>query len=170
METERIVHPLAPIWDSSSRVLILGSLPSPKSREAGMYYANPQNRFWRVLAALWEEEVPLENAARRDFCSRHRLALWDVIHSCTIAGASDASIRDVVPNDVSDLLAKVPIGCIFTTGGTAQRLFCRFLEKPCGMGAYPLPSTSPANARWRLPELIEAYRPVREAAESPEVR
>jgi len=166
METETVVHPLAPIIQDDARVLILGSLPSPKSRDAAMYYGNPQNRFWRVMAALWEEDVPLQNGERIAFCHRHRIALWDVIHSCQIKGASDASITDVVPNDVASLLEQAPIHAIFATGSTAARLYHRFCEASCGMPAQALPSTSPANARYRLEDLVLAYRPVREAADS----
>ncbi|MGN0071132.1 MAG: DNA-deoxyinosine glycosylase [Atopobiaceae bacterium] len=165
METETIVHPLAPIVPEDARVLILGSLPSPKSREAGMYYANPQNRFWPVLAGLWDEAVPLENDERIAFCSRHHIALWDVIHRCRIRGASDASITDVEPNDIAGLLAGTKICAVFTTGTRAHALYRRYMEKKTGMPAAALPSTSPANARMRLPDLLSAYAPVREAAD-----
>lgn len=165
-KTERVIHPLDPIVDTDSRVLILGSLPSPRSREQKMYYGNLRNRFWAVLAALWNEPLPTDNDAKIAFCYTHHVALWDVIHSCQIHGASDASIKDVEPNDVAALLKQAPITTIFTTGGAAQRLYHRYLERSCGMKAVALPSTSPANARYRLDDLIAAYRPVRSAAEA----
>ncbi len=161
----RVVHTISPVYDSRSRVLVLGSLPSPKSREVGFYYGNPQNRFWRVMAALWDEEVPEGTAARRDFCLDHRVALWDVVASCQIVGASDASIRDAVPNDVGRILASADVRGIFCTGGTAGRLYRRLLEPTLGVPCTVLPSTSPANARWSLEELVRAYAPVRQAAE-----
>ena len=134
-------------------------MPSPKSREVCFYYGNPQNRFWRVMAALWDEPLPEENDDRRDLCLRHHVALWDVLASCTITGASDASIRDPVPNDVGRI-----ISCVFCTGGTATRIYRRLVEPTCGMPCVGLPSTSPANARMRLDDLIAAYEPLRRAA------
>jgi TDG/mug DNA glycosylase family protein len=168
---EALVHPLEPVFDARSRVLMLGSFPSPKSREVGFYYGNPQNRFWRVLAALWDEQVPAGatteelNAARRDLCLRHRIALWDVLASCTIVGASDASITDARPNDLSRITSVAPIRAVFCTGGAAGRYYKRFQEAQTGIAAQVLPSTSPANARWRLDDLVRAWQPVREAAE-----
>ncbi|MCI6273481.1 MAG: DNA-deoxyinosine glycosylase [Coriobacteriaceae bacterium] len=160
-----VVHPLEPVFDETSRVLVLGTMPSPKSREVRFYYGNPQNRFWRVMAALWDEPVPTTNGARRDLCLRHHVALWDVLASCTIHGASDASIRNPVPNDVGRLLSAAPIARVFCTGGTATRLYQRLVEPSCGMPCTGLPSTSPANARMRLGGLIAAYEPLRRAAE-----
>ena len=160
-----VIHPLDPIFDENSRVLVLGTIPSPKSREVRFYYGNPQNRFWRVMAALWEEGVPGTNDARRDLCLRHHVALWDVLQRCTIAGASDASIRDPVPNDVGRILSAAPITHVFCTGGTATRLYQRLIEPVCGVPCTGLPSTSPANARMRLDDLVAAYEPLRRAAD-----
>ncbi|WP_130812476.1 DNA-deoxyinosine glycosylase [Olsenella sp. Marseille-P4559] len=162
---QRMVHPLAPIFDETSRVLVLGTMPSPKSREVSFYYGNPQNRFWRVMAALWDESVPTGNDGRRDLCLRHHVALWDVLASCTITGASDASIRDPVPNDVERILSVAPIVRVFCTGGAATRLYRRLIEPSCGLPCTGLPSTSPANARMRLDDLVVAYEPLRCAAE-----
>ncbi|MCH3947449.1 MAG: DNA-deoxyinosine glycosylase [Olsenella sp.] len=162
--SQLVVHPLEPIFDENSRVLVLGTMPSPKSREVCFYYGNPQNRFWRVMAALWDEPLPEENDDRRDLCLRHHVALWDVLASCTITGASDASIRDPVPNDVGRILSAAPISCVFCTGGTATRIYRRLVEPTCGMPCVGLPSTSPANARMRLDDLIAAYEPLRRAA------
>ncbi len=164
-EGQLVIHPLDPIFDEKSRVLVLGTMPSPKSREVRFYYGNPQNRFWRVMAALWQEGVPETNDARRELCLRHHVALWDVLQSCTIAGASDASIRKPVPNDVGRILSAAPIVRVFCTGGTATQLYQRLIEPACGMPCTGLPSTSPANARMRLDDLIVAYEPLRRAAD-----
>ncbi|MGI6230753.1 MAG: DNA-deoxyinosine glycosylase [Tractidigestivibacter sp.] len=164
-EAGRVVHPLAPIIDSECRVLVLGTMPSPKSREVGFYYGNPQNRFWRVMAAIFDEPLPQTNEERRALCLRHHVALSDVLKSCTIAGASDSSIQDPVPNDIAALLAQAPIDSVFCTGTTATRLYQRLVEPVCGVAAVGLPSTSPANARMRLDDLIRAYEPLRRAAE-----
>ena len=156
---EAVVHPLRPIIDPESRVLLLGTMPSPKSREYGFYYGNPQNRFWRVLAALWQEPAPRNAEERSSLLHRHHIALWDTLHSCTICGASDSSIRDAVPNDVAGLLRDYPgVQQIFTTGTTAKRLYDRLLLPVTGRPALLLPSPSPANARLGLPQLVEAYR------------
>ncbi|MCH3943627.1 MAG: DNA-deoxyinosine glycosylase [Atopobiaceae bacterium] len=168
--SEVVVHPLEPIFDEASRVLVLGTMPSPKSREASFYYGNPQNRFWRVLYALWgldldasEPQGP-DYVARRAFALERGIALWDVLASCAIRGASDSSIAEAVPNDLGRVLGPAPIERVFTTGSTATRLYRRLLERRCGMPCTPLPSTSPANARMRLPDLVAAYVPLREAA------
>ena len=165
-EPRRVQSPLDPVVDAQSRVLILGTMPSPLSRERGYHYANPQNRFWRILAALWDEDLPADVPARRDFCARHRIALDDVLASCTIVGASDASIRDPEPMDLrSRVLDVTPIARVFCTGATSHRLYGRFHEQGLGMPATRLPSPSPANAAWSLERLVEAYQVVREAAE-----
>jgi len=164
-EPQRITHTLEPIFDDASRVLVLGTMPSPKSREVSMYYGNPQNRFWRVLAGLWGEETPASNEERRELCLRRHVALWDVLASCTIKGASDASIADPVPNDIARVLAVAPIRQVFCTGATATRLYRRLIESELGVPCVGLPSTSPANARMRLDDLLAAYTCVREAAE-----
>ena len=152
------------IWDDS-RVLILGTVPSPLSRENQINYGNPRNRFWRVLSALWDEEDPCSNEGRYDLLRRRHVALWDVLESCDIKGASDASITGAQPNDIARALAMAPIGSVFTTGATATRLYRKLCEPICGMPCVGLPSTSPANAAWSLERLIEAYRVVREAAD-----
>ncbi len=156
---QKIVHPLAPIADEESRVLILGTMPSPKSRERGFYYGHPQNRFWRVLALLFGEEPPTTEEDRTALLKGHRIALWDTLFSCTIEGASDASIRDPVPNDVAGLLKTFPgIRAVFTTGQTAKRFYDRLILPQTGREATVLPSPSPANARMSLSDLLEAYR------------
>lgn len=160
------VHSFDPILWPDSRVLVLGTVPSPLSRERQINYGNPRNRFWPVVAALWDEEDPRTNEGRHDLLERHRIALWDVLESCEISGASDASIADPAPNDIAAALSRAPITAVFTTGATATRLYRRLCEPACGMPCTGLPSTSPANAAWSMERLVEAYRVVREAAES----
>lgn len=155
-----VEHPLQPIFDERSRVLVLGSLPSPKSREVKFYYGHPQNRFWRVLAELFDEPVAITNERRRDQLLRHHIALWDVIASCDIAGASDASITNAVPNDLSRVFDSAPIEAVFCTGTKAADLYTRLCEPSCGIPCVKLPSTSPANAAAKLDDLVEAYRQI----------
>ena len=160
-QPRHVEHPLQPIFDERSRVLVLGSLPSPKSREVKFYYGHPQNRFWRVLAELFDEPVAITNERRRDQLLRHHIALWDVIASCDIAGASDASITNAVPNDLSRVIGSAPIESVFCTGAKAADLYTRLCEPSCGMPCVKLPSTSPANAAWSVDRLTEAWCVVR---------
>lgn len=167
--SEHVEHGFGPVWDSESRILILGSMPSPKSRKAAFYYMHPQNRFWPVMQALFADPADPSDVtgdslqSRRAFALRHHIALWDVIASCDITGASDASIRNATPNDLTPLLRDAPIARIFTTGAKSAQLYRRLIEPRLAatgitIGMTPLPSTSPANASMRLPALIEAYR------------
>ena len=153
-----ITHPFPPVFDENSRVLILGSFPSVKSREVSFYYGNPQNRFWRVLAALFGGDVPSTVEEKRAFLLANRIALWDVIASCDIVGSDDSSIKNALPNDVKSLVAKTRIERVFTNGGTAHRLYRAHLEREVGIEAVALPSTSPANASYSLMRLVEAWR------------
>lgn len=151
MQLEQVRHTIDPVFDTRSRVLMLGSFPSPKSREVGFFYGHPQNRMWRVLAAVIGEGVaPRTKEERTAFLLRNRIAMWDVIASCRIEGASDASIRDVVPNDLSRILDTAPIRAVFCTGGKAHQLYRRYQESATGIPAIKLPSTSAANAAWSL--------------------
>lgn len=159
----RVEHGIEPVFDGRSRVLVLGTMPSPASREAAFFYGHPRNRFWPVMAALFDEPVPESNAERADLLRRHHIALWDVLASCDIRGAADASIENARPNDLARILDAAPIERIFCTGGTSARLYRRLCEAECGLTAEQLPSTSPANAAWSLPRLVEAYRPVADA-------
>ena len=140
MEKESQIHTIAPVYDERSRLLILGSFPSVKSRETAFFYGHPQNRFWRVLAAVLGERVPQTVEEKRSMLLRHGVALWDVIASCEIAGSSDASITNVVPNDLSRILCTAHVRRIFCNGGTAQRWYRRYDEARWGK-ASPLPST-----------------------------
>ena len=149
----------APVYSENSRALILGTWPSPKSREMAFYYGHPQNRFWPMMAALTGEPVPAREdiEAKKGIILRHGLALWDTLESCTITGASDASIRDVVPNDTASLLAKAPIEAVFCNGATAHRIYTKYLLPVSGIPAVKLPSTSPANAAWSPARLQAAW-------------
>ena len=126
MKAERIIHAFDPVFDSESRILILGTMPSPKSRELGFYYSHPRNRFWPVLAEILGEEVPKTPEEKCDFCLRHKIALWDVLKECDIEGASDSSIKNAVPNDFSEILRTADIKAVFTTGATAGKLYKSF--------------------------------------------
>ncbi|MBO6301434.1 MAG: DNA-deoxyinosine glycosylase [Ruminiclostridium sp.] len=158
METLHIVHSFEPVFDENSRVLILGSLPSVKSRENGFYYGHPQNRFWRVTAAVFGESVPLTVEEKRAMLLRNGAAIWDVVSECDIMGSSDASIRNVIPTDIAALLKKTAVRAVFTNGGTADRIYRRYQLPLTGVEAVKLPSTSPANAAWQLDRLTEAWR------------
>ena len=158
MSSERVAHEIAPVFDERSQVLILGTMPSPKSREAGFYYMHPQNRFWRMLSAVLDEPLPPSAEDRRKMCLRHNIALWDVLASCDIDGASDSSISNAVPNDIPRLLIGCPITAVFTTGKKAHALYRRFF--PDLMSDVCLPSTSPANRTISEEEMLGEYRAV----------
>ena len=156
-----VLHTIPPVYDEFSKVLILGSFPSVKSREEQFFYGHPQNRFWRVLAAVHDCPVPQTVDEKRSFLLEKRIALWDVIASCRISGSSDSSIKNVVPNDVGLILAEAEIERIFVNGKTAQKYYKRFLQPVLGRDAVVLPSTSPANAAWSFEKLVEAWCVVR---------
>ncbi len=155
-ERIQVIHPFPPLYDDDSRVLILGSFPSVRSRELSFYYAHPQNRFWKIMSLLYDETI----TDRADFCHRHHIALWDVIYSCTICGSSDSSIRDVVVNPVEQLAERTGIRHIFTTGMKADRLYMKYIHT--GITHTALPSTSAANAAMRTDDLLTYYRVIRE--------
>ena len=158
MERIQIRHPIPPLYDENSEVLILGSFPSVKSREAAFFYGHPQNRFWRVLAALYGEAAPQTIAEKKEMLARRHVALWDVIASCSIVGSSDSSIRDVIANDLRPILRGSRVGRIYVNGGTAARLYHKYIEPELGIPAVCLPSTSPANAAWTMEKLTAAWR------------
>ena len=168
-------HPLEPVWNERSRVLILGTMPSPKSREAGFYYMHPQNRFWRVLPQVFGEQLSRANndsdregavKERRDFLLRHKIALWDVLFSCDIQGAADASIKNAVPNDFHKIFARSKIKRVFCAGKTAFSLWNKFCaaqyERRHHLTVECLPSPSPANASWSLERLAKEYARIAE--------
>lgn len=153
-----IQHPISPLFDSKSKILILGSFPSVKSREQGFFYGHPQNRFWRVLAAVLQQPTPTTIEEKKAFLLQNNIALWDVIACCDITGSSDSSIKNAVPNDLLPILAGSSIRRIFLNGGTAKKLYDRYLLPITGVDACVLPSTSPANAAWSLERLTEAWQ------------
>ena len=154
-----IKHPFPPLYDENSKVLILGSFPSVKSREMMFFYGHPQNRFWKVMAGIFDEKTPASIEEKKNLILRNHLALWDVIAECEIVGSSDASIKNARANDLSRILENAPIRKIIVNGKTAERLYVKYIEPVTGMKAVVLPSTSPANAVWSLGKLIDAWGP-----------
>lgn len=162
MASEKIFHPLEPVFDKNSKILILGTMPSPKSRELGFYYSHPQNRFWQVLGKIFGEDVPQTTAEKKSFVLKHKIALWDVLKECDINGASDSSIKNAVPNDIGIILENSDIQVVFTTGATAAKLYKKFIEPKIAISTISLPSTSPANAKMSLSALSEEYKIITE--------
>lgn len=160
--TQTIIHPLEPVYNADSRLLILGSFPSVKTRQYGFYYGNPLNRFWPLLATLFHECTPETIAERYTFLLRHHIAMYDSIYQCDIAGSSDATIRHVIPSDLQPLLAAAPIHRVYCNGATAYRYYQRYHAQKTGIPGVKLPSTSPANARYRLDDLVEAWKAILE--------
>lgn len=154
----QLEHPFPPVVDENCRILILGSFPSIKSREDGFFYGHPQNRFWRMLAAIFDEDVPADIPAKKAFLLRHHIALWDVIAACEIEGSSDASVKNAVPVDIARVMQITSIERIICNGNLAYKLYQRHLEPLTGIQAISLPSTSPANAAWSLEKLVSAWR------------
>ena len=155
---ERIEHPIAPVFNENSKVLILGSFPSVKSREQGFFYGHPQNRFWKVVAAVYGCPVPTTIEEKRTFLSEHGIAVWDVIQSCEIVGSSDSSIKDAVANDLRVILDVADIRQIFVNGKKAEELYKKYIAPRIGRDAICLPSTSPANAAWNVDKLVEQWK------------
>lgn len=142
------IHPIAPVYNEASEILILGSFPSVKSREAAFFYAHPANRFWRIMARICRVNVPESVEDKTNMLLQNHFAVWDVIHSCEIIGSSDSSIKNVVPNDISIILADSAIKHIFVNGKKAEALYNKYIKEKTGMDCRVLPSTSPANAAW----------------------
>jgi hypoxanthine-DNA glycosylase len=157
-ETSHIIHPFPPLFDENSDTLILGSFPSVKSREAMFFYGHPQNRFWKLIPLLYGEETPVTIEEKTSLVLRHHLALWDSIHSCTITGSSDSSIRDAVPNDLRVILDNSRVERIFCNGAVSYKLYQTYSYPITKIKAQKLPSTSPANAAWSLDRLAAAWR------------
>lgn len=156
-----IIHPIEPIFDENSKVLILGSFPSVKSREEGFFYGHRQNRFWRVVSSVFESETPVTIKEKKKFLLQNKIALWDVIASCDIEGSSDSSIKNVSANDLTIILNKANIENIFVNGKTAEKYYNRYIKDKICCEAICLPSTSPANAAWSMERLIEAWGIIR---------
>lgn len=154
----RVQHGFPPVFDGNSRVLVLGSMPSPRSRELGFYYMHPQNRFWKMLSAALDEPFPADIESRKSMCLARGVALWDVLAECTISGASDSSISDPVPNRLDEIFRAADIRAVFTTGKKACALYQRFF--PAGMPAVCLPSTSPANRTITEAAMLAEYRKI----------
>ena len=157
-EYTHVIQPFEPVFDEKSEILILGSLPSVKSRENGFYYGHPQNRFWKVLSAVIGCEEPGDITQKKDMLLSHHIALWDVIYECDIKGSSDSSIKNVVVNDFNSIIYKSDIKQIFCNGGKSYDLYRKYCEKSTNMKAIKLPSTSPANARFSLDKLISEWK------------
>ena len=170
-----INHTIPPVWNFESRILILGTMPSPASREAGFFYMHPQNRFWKIVPEVFGEKLKFTNKdglnpelcesvinERKIFLLNHQIALWDVLSSCDIKGASDASIKNAVPNDFTEILSNSKIKTVFCTGKTAYNLWQKFCAKKYepqfNLKSECLPSTSPANAAWSAERLIQLYK------------
>lgn len=153
-----IVHPLEPCFTKESKILILGSFPSVKTREYGFFYGHPQNRFWRVMEVLFGEDIANGIATRKDLLSRHKIALYDSIYQCDIIGSSDASIKNAQPSDLKEIIKGADIKEVFLNGATSYKYYKKYHEKDLGLEGVKLPSTSPANARYRLDDLLNEWR------------
>lgn len=153
-----INHPLKPLIDKDSRILILGSFPSVKSRELNFFYMHPQNRFWKILSSIFNEDF--YNASikeKRCLCNKHHIAIYDTIKSCKIVGSSDSSIEEVIPNNINELIKNTNIKHIFCNGNTSYKLFLKY-NKNINIPISLLPSSSPANAKMKLDDLIEKWQ------------
>lgn len=157
-EYEHICHTFKPVYDEKSKILILGSLPSVKSRETGFYYGHPQNRFWKVLAAILSCSVPVTIEEKKEMLLAHHIAVWDVIESCDIIGSSDSSIKNVVPADIGTVLQKTAVRKIFANGKKAESLYRQYIFPKTKVSVTALPSTSPANAACSLEKLVDIWR------------
>ncbi len=157
-EYTHIVHPIPPLYSNESNILILGSLPSVKSREGMFFYHHPQNRFWKMLAAVTDSSVPQTIEEKKELILSHHFAVWDVIHECDIIGSSDASIRNAVPNDISRILKEAPIKLILANGEKSYRMYEKYCYPQTGIHAVRCPSTSPANAAVTFERLVETWK------------
>ena len=155
-----MTHPISPVFDKNSKILILGSFPSVKSREVKFFYGHPQNRFWKVTSAVFSSPEPTTVEEKRTFLLSHGIAVWDVIASCDIEGSADSSIKNVVPNDLTQILEHADIKTIFVNGKTAEKYYRKYMRDSIGREAVCLPSTSPANAAWSLERLINEWRQI----------
>lgn len=160
LQTEIVTHEFEPIFDAGARILMLGTMPSPKSREIGFYYGHPRNRFWSVVSDVCGEVLPQTIEEKTAFAKRNHIAVWDVLKSCEIRGADDSSIRNPIPNDMSEVLDYADIRAIFTTGTKAAALYKKYCFPKTGIPAITLPSTSPANCRTSYETLFQAYRQI----------
>lgn len=160
MEYEHITHSFEPVYDRNSKILILGTLPSVKSRENNFYYGHKQNRFWKVLEHILNESVPESTDEKKQMLLKHNIAIWDVIQSCDIRGSSDSSIKNVEPADIRRILDNSDVKYIFANGNKAGQLYKKYQLPITGIEATVLPSTSPANAAWTFEKLCEAWKKI----------
>ncbi|NLC19891.1 MAG: DNA-deoxyinosine glycosylase [Clostridiales bacterium] len=158
----RIEHPIPPVYNQDSKILILGSFPSVKSRKGGFFYHHPQNRFWRVISQVFSQPLPQSIDDKRRMLLDLKLALWDVIQSCEIEGSADSSIKNVIPNDLTQILDAADIRQIVCNGGTSHRLYMKYIYPKTGIIPLKLPSTSPANAACSLDKLVLAWSQLRQ--------
>ena len=152
-----IIHPFPPLYDENSKILILGSFPSVKSREQNFFYAHPQNRFWKVLSHIFNSPLPETVEEKTTFLLKNKIALWDVLASCEITGSSDNSIKNAVANDISQIIYNSKIEKIFINGKTAEKYYNKYIKAEINQDAVCLPSTSPANAAWTFEKLCNAW-------------
>ena len=152
-----VEHPFDPVWDGESKILILGSFPSVKSREQMFFYGHPRNRFWTVMSKLLGVEAPVTIKEKKAMLLNNHVALWDVIASCDIHGSADSSIKNAVPNDIGLIIENSRVEHIFTNGATADRLYKKYIFPTIGVNAVRLPSTSPANAAKSVDELVKEW-------------
>lgn len=157
-----IKHPFPPLYDKDSKILVLGSFPSVKSREQLFFYGHPQNRFWKVTAAVFGDDVPKSIEDKKAFLHKNHIALWDVIASCDIEGSADSTIKNVVPNDLDAIIKNSKVKRIFVNGKTAEKYYNKYTKDKLGRAAVCLPSTSPANAVWSIERLVGAWRIINE--------
>lgn len=157
---QHIVHPFPPLYDENSTILILGSFPSVKSREQNFFYGHPQNRFWKVMAGVFQDEVPVTIEEKKAFLHKHHVAVWDVICSCDIVGSSDSSIKNAVPTDIRKIIEESKVSRIFANGKTSGAMYEKYQKKVTGIEAVTLPSTSPANAAFSVEKLVEKWKSI----------
>lgn len=161
-DEKSIKHPIPPVYDANSEILILGSFPSVKSREIGFFYGHKQNRFWKVTSAVFNEKTPESLEEKKEFLLRNHIAVWDVIASCEIKGSSDASIKNVKANDLSVILDNSRVEQIYVNGKTAEKMYNRYIFPSLKRECIVLPSTSPANAAWNTDKLVNEWKAIKE--------
>ena len=163
----KVKHELKPIYYKNSKVLILWSIPSVKSREIGFYYAHPKNKFWKILSIIYNVELPLTIEEKINFLKNHNIALYDVLASCDINSSSDSSIKNPIPNKLNPIIKKTHIKTIFTTGKKAYNLYQKYCYPETKIKAIYLPSTSPANCKKGIQEeLINSYKQIKEITDN----
>lgn len=157
-----VFHPIEPVYNSESKILILGSFPSVKSREENFYYAHPQNRFWKIISMIFDEEIPITIDDKISILLKNKIALWDVINSCEIYRSSDSTIKNVVPNDISRIIYSSKVNLVVLNGQTSGKYFQRFFNKSLEISSIILPSTSPANASFSIDALYQNWKILKE--------